>query len=239
MPTRFCTARASGPDAAAALGNQLVEQLSGAAPQLVLTFNSPAQPLSGVAAELTRRFPSATVLGASTAGEFTEKGEGKQGVVACAIAGGFRVSAGIGRGLSADPERAVADALADAPDAVEGYPHRSALMLLDPLTGRGEEAVLIAGERSWPRGVPLAGGAAGDDLAMKQTHRSRAGRDACNPTPWCWRCFTRGCRSGSASRTGTRRCRKPLLVTRRVGQHHLRRSTDDPPAWRMLGRADP
>ena len=42
-------------------------------------------------------------------------------------------------------------------------------MLLDPLTGRGEEAVLIAGALLGAD-VPLAGGASGDDLHMKQTH---------------------------------------------------------------------
>jgi methyl-accepting chemotaxis protein len=41
-------------------------------------------------------------------------------------------------------------------------------MLLDPLTGHGEEATLIAGTLLGPN-VPLAGGAAGDDLHMAKT----------------------------------------------------------------------
>jgi len=134
-----------------------------------MVFASTSQPLAGVSAALVQRFPGATVLGASTAGEFTEEGDGKQGAVACAMSGDFKVSAGLGSGLSADPQRAVEQALGGGAQAIEGYSHRSALMLLDPLTGRGEEAVLLAGARLGA-GVPLAGGAAGDDLQMSATH---------------------------------------------------------------------
>lgn len=48
-------------------------------------------------------------------------------------------------------------------------------MLLDALTGRGEEASLLAGASLGPE-VRLAGGAAGDDLAMKQGIVAGAGR---------------------------------------------------------------
>lgn len=171
MTTRFCSAAAqgTGTEAGAALADNLGKALAGDEPQLVLVFASTTQPLADVSSALTARFPNAAVLGASTAGEFTERGDGKQGVVACAISGGLRVNGGIGRGLSADPERAVREAFGNAPGEIEGFPHRSALMLLDPLTGRGEEAVLIAGAMLGAD-VPLAGGAAGDDLHMKQTH---------------------------------------------------------------------
>jgi methyl-accepting chemotaxis protein len=44
----------------------------------------------------------------------------------------------------------------------------TALLLLDPLAGASEEATLLAASLL-PPGVPLAGGAAGDDLNMKST----------------------------------------------------------------------
>jgi hypothetical protein len=167
--THLASARASGaPDRAArALASELGEQLGGRSPGLVLAFASPDQPLSGVSAELRGRFPEATVLGASTAGEFTERGDSKGGVVACAVSGGFRVAAAMGDGLAADPERAVSQALERVPPRTAGL-HRTAILLLDPLTGRGEEAALIAGTQLGAD-VPLAGGAAGDDLRMRST----------------------------------------------------------------------
>lgn len=50
-------------------------------------------------------------------------------------------------------------------------------MLLDPLTGRGEEATLLAASLLGPD-VPLAGGAAGDDLAMHACSVGTRGRSA-------------------------------------------------------------
>src|SRR6185369_14020912 len=51
---------------------------------------------------------------------------------------------------------------------LRGYPHRTAIVLLDPLAGNGEEVALMLAETLGPD-QPLAGGAAGDDLAMKET----------------------------------------------------------------------
>lgn len=165
--THLTSAHASGaPDQAArSLAAELGDKLGGRSPELVVAFASPDQPLAGVSEELRRRFPKATVLGASTAGEFTEQGESKGGIVACAVSGGFRIAAAMGHGLAADPDHAVSEALERIPKRTPGQ-HRTAILLLDPLTGRGEEAALIAATRLGAD-VPLAGGAAGDDLHMK------------------------------------------------------------------------
>ena len=58
-------------------------------------------------------------------------------------------------------------ALEGLPRELHGYAHRTALMLLDPLAGRGEEAALLAATMLG-EDVPLAGGAAGDDLKMRE-----------------------------------------------------------------------
>jgi methyl-accepting chemotaxis protein len=63
---------------------------------------------------------------------------------------------------------------------VDGYPHRTAILLLDPLAGNGEEATLLV-SALLGGDVRLAGGAAGDDLAMKATfvgHGERVAGDA-------------------------------------------------------------
>lgn len=179
MTTRIVTASADGaaPQAAASLTRSLQEQLGDAKPALVMFFASTAQPLEEVAPVLTEAFPSATVLGSSTAGEFTEKGDAKSSVVAVAVAGEFVVHGGLGTSLAASAEDAVKAAIADIPAAVEGYAHRTGLLLLDPLAGNGEEATLITAAYLG-EDIRLAGGAAGDDLAMKRTTVSIGARVA-------------------------------------------------------------
>lgn len=179
MTTRIVTASANGaaPHAAASLTRSLQEQLGDAKPALVMFFASTAQPLEEVAPVLTEAFASATVLGSSTAGEFTEKGDAKSSVVAVAVAGELVVHGGLGTSLAAGAEDAVKAAIADIPATVEGYAHRTGLLLLDPLAGNGEEATLITAAYLG-EDIRLAGGAAGDDLAMKRTTVSIGSRVA-------------------------------------------------------------
>jgi methyl-accepting chemotaxis protein len=171
MTTQIATASADGPslEAVATLTRDIRAVLGGRSPQLVLAFASTSQPLGEVTRALGRDLPGTLVLGASTAGEFTERGDLKNAVAVFAVAGDFKVYAGIGTRLGADPEGAVAEAIRGIPRAVEGYPHRTGILLLDPLAGNGEEATLILAELLGGED-PLAGGAAGDDLHMKSTH---------------------------------------------------------------------
>ncbi len=170
--TAVVTAIASGEAHAAAssLVTQLRRGLSGREPAFVLIFASTAQPLSEVMPIVADAFSADRVLGASTSGEFTEATVAKSSVSAIAVAGPFALHAGLGRGLKASPERAVADAVHELPREVEGLPHRTAILLLDPLAGVSEEATLLAAAALGDDApIPLAGGAAGDDLAMTRT----------------------------------------------------------------------
>jgi methyl-accepting chemotaxis protein len=173
METKVATALVSGSasQAAAELERELRQKLGGDDPKLILVFASTRQPLSQVVGPLSAGFGGAAVLGASTAGEFTERGDAKDSVAAIAIAGAFRVFGGIGKGLKQNPERAVAEAVEGLPREVNGFPHRTGLLLLDPLAGNGEEATLVAAS-ILGSDVPLAGGAAGDDLKMTSTEVS-------------------------------------------------------------------
>jgi hypothetical protein len=170
MPTRIATAIAHGAPVAAAskLEQELFGQLGGAEPVLVVVFASTEQPLGEVVRSLAPSFGGAVLLGASTAGEFTEKGDAKGAVCAFALAGDYRVFAGLGHGLKEAPAQAVKQALGGLPHDVPGYAHRTGILLLDPLAGNGEEVTLLTASQL---GVdePLAGGAAGDDLRMKST----------------------------------------------------------------------
>jgi methyl-accepting chemotaxis protein len=171
MGTKIVTALASGDaiQAATSLAREARAKLAGVQPDLLVAFASTAQPLDGLMRKLAAEFPAATCLGASTAGEFTEERDAKGSAALFALAGDYKVFGGMGTGLQADAEGAIARALEGLPRQLHGYPHRTALLLLDPLAGNGEEATLLAASMLGD-GVRLAGGAAGDDLAMKATY---------------------------------------------------------------------
>jgi len=182
METHVVTASARGSAARAAadLVRDLKRGLDGRTPALVMVFASTEQPLGEVAAILTAELPNTTVLGASTAGEFTERGDTKGAVCAVAVAGEIKVYAGIGAGVRTNPERAVSQALEGLPRALAGYPYRTGLLLIDTMAGNCEEVTLIAASELGAD-EPLAGGAAGDDLKMESTIVScgeRAASDA-------------------------------------------------------------
>jgi methyl-accepting chemotaxis protein len=170
METRIATglARGDAEQAAPALLEAIRKQLGGAPPALVMVFASTAQPLDRLLPALQAGLGDAPLLAASTAGEFTQDGDAKGSAAIVAVAGDFRVFAGMSTGLKADPETAVASTIVQLPERVDGFPHRTAILLLDPLAGTGEEATLLAAAMLG-EGVRLAGGAAGDDLHMKAT----------------------------------------------------------------------
>lgn len=166
MTTRVHTGCARG--SAAEVAAMIVADLTRRAgpPVLLVVFASTSQPLAELLPPLTAAFPNTTLLSATTAGELTEAGDSKGAVAYFALEGEFVVFAGLGRGLGRDVRSAVGEALTGQPHEVAGYPHRLLLQLLDALSGQGEEAVLTAALMLGAE-VAVAGGAAGDDLAMK------------------------------------------------------------------------
>jgi methyl-accepting chemotaxis protein len=144
----------------------LHKMLDGAQPSLIMAFASTKQPLPEVLAGIAEQNPGALVLGCSTAGEFTENGDAKGSTSLFAVSGDIKAFAGFAGNLSKDPEAAVRAAAASLPKSVDGYPHRTAIVLLDALAGVSEETTLLVADALGGE-VRLAGGAAGDDLAMK------------------------------------------------------------------------
>lgn len=170
-------ARGDARTAGKALADELTRGLGEHTPALIFVFASTSQPLTELLPELRGPFADVTILSATTAGEFTEKEVAKGAVVAAAVVGDFEVYAGMGTGLAKDPEAAVSQAIAELPTTREGFPHRTGVMLLDPLSGNAEEATLMCAGLL-DGAVRLAGGAAGDDLAMKATQVALGGRVA-------------------------------------------------------------
>ena len=220
MKTSFASAQSDNPSQLAA---SLREQLDGAQPQLVLAFASPSHPLEGVMAELGKAFDG-TLLGASSSGEFTETGAAKQAIAACAIAGEFAVEAALGQGLSQDVAGTVSNATPTR--AHDQYSHKTAIMMLDALTGAGEEAVLLTAGRLGPD-VPLAGGAAGDDLAMKKGQIALGSTVADDAVVTAMIYSNR--KLGLGVQHGHRPLSAPITVTRAEGNTVY--ELDNRPAW--------
>lgn len=164
------TALARGTSAIADVGVQLDAADNAQAPVLVCVFASAVFSLQEALQTLQRQWPTATIIGASSSGEFTETEEMGQAISAWAVWGDFEVQASLASNLKAAPEDAVVSLGGELNKQFPDHPHRVGILLLDAMSGRGEETTLLAatllGE---DEPVRLVGGAAGDDLAMEHT----------------------------------------------------------------------
>ncbi|STQ89615.1 FIST signal transduction protein [Iodobacter fluviatilis] len=147
------------------LASQL-DELKAVEPQWLLVFGSRAFLADTLLYSVIRQsFPSAVVLGCSTAGEISAGGVGEDGCVITAIHWRFGV-----------PQCAVTQ-LRDMQDSEQAGQRLSA-QLQQPLSGvllfaQGVNingSALVAGlESGLPAGVPIMGGLAGDGTAFNQT----------------------------------------------------------------------
>ncbi|NUQ78631.1 MAG: FIST C-terminal domain-containing protein [Polyangiaceae bacterium] len=171
MKTKVATAIAEGTagDVAKTLAASVKDQLGGDKPSLVFLFASTKQPLKELVPAFGDEFKGATFLGCSTAGEFTQSGDKEGAASIFAVVGDFKIFSAIGTGLRDDVEGTITKLVSELPMEVEGYPHCTAVLLVDGLSGRGEEVTLLAA-MMLGESVRLAGGAAGDDLRMKETY---------------------------------------------------------------------
>ena len=142
--------------------------LRGADPRLLVAFVSPAHDLHALLAGIRGVAPAPPLIGCSTSGEIATDGPGDAGVVVAALGGhGFSVSTSVARNASSDLRQAGATvaACAETGPAAE---NQILLLLTDGLGGDQQE--VVRGAYSVVGGaVPLVGGCAGDDLAMKKT----------------------------------------------------------------------
>jgi hypothetical protein len=145
----------------------------GGAPALGLVFATSKVHLQAVADGVADVLGDAPVIGCSSAGEFISDHISDGGVAVSLISSDdLSVSVGIGEGLRANTPRAVRQLCADlkknAGPPPAGATHRTVLLLSDGMAGNGEGLVdTMAMELGG--GVTLAGGAAGDDAAFKET----------------------------------------------------------------------
>lgn len=174
MPTVVATALESGtPEQATARGlAELREKLAGAEPVLVSVFASTQQPLEAVIGPVSRAFPTSVVLGASSAGEFTERGHVKGALAMFALAGDFHVFAGI-RITESEPMDQVISARTAARRAVDqtgGAPVAGALVfdcICRDLILNSEFQTAVRSISVELGDVPLAGFATYGEIALE------------------------------------------------------------------------
>ena len=157
----------------AAAGAALAEQINAALPlppHVIILFAAPTYDHPLLLQALREGAPSALIVGASSAGEFTNDKIGVGVATALAIRDEeSRFTVQIGHGLKDDPFAAASEIVRGfAGRSDHSFPHRSALILTDALAGYADaltDALTLetAGE------YQFFGGGAGDNAAFERT----------------------------------------------------------------------
>jgi hypothetical protein len=142
--------------------------LRGVDPKLLVVFVSPVHDLHAMLAGIRSVAPGTPLIGCSTAGEIATDGPSDASVVVTAIGGsGYSVATCAARNASRDLREAGASAATCAENG-QASDNQILLLLTDGLGGDQQE--VVRGAYSVVGGsVPLVGGCAGDDLAMRKT----------------------------------------------------------------------
>src|SRR3954454_10189893 len=198
-------------DTAAAVARAYTQALVGPDPKLLVVFASQSHDLQALVDELDECSGGIPLIGCSTAGEYAAGGPGENGIVVTALGGaGFSVATSVVRGVSERLHDAGADAAACMPAADDAHPHRVLMLLTDGLAGDQQE--IVRGAYSvLGASVPLVGGCAGDDLAMKQTHQFHGREVMTNAVVAA--SIASDSPFGIGVRHGWRRVGEPMLVT--------------------------
>jgi hypothetical protein len=157
--------------AAAELGNTIRSAFGGAPADAVVLFASVQYDFARLLPALAEQCGTRNIIGASSAGEFTDKarGEGHASVLALRSQT-MQFSIGIGRGVSQAPvaaARQVATSFRGL--AAHPMPYRAALVLTDALAGHADaliEELTVATGGSYR----FFGGGAGDDGRFQKTY---------------------------------------------------------------------
>ena len=155
-------------EAGAVLGRQIMAELAEPADALIV-FASPGNDYAALLESLAEATGTQTILGCSTAGEFTgdASGQGLTNVTAIRSPD-MRFTAAVGTDLG-DPQTAARSiAHRFRGDQNAGFPFRAALVLLDALAGHAEELVdALTVETAGT--YRFFGGGAGDDARFQKT----------------------------------------------------------------------
>ena len=153
------------------LGRAIRQAFNGAAADAVVVFASSRHDYPALLSALADEAGTETIVGSSSAGEFThsERGEGRVSAMGLR-ASGIKFALGAGTGVKLDASKAAARVLAGFRGVTDpAHPYRSALVMTDALAGHTdalmEELTLRTGGN-----YGFFGGGAGDDGHFAQTH---------------------------------------------------------------------
>jgi len=172
MTTKLATGLSSGKNSAAVATEavlQAKEQLGGSRVNLSIVYSSSLYDHRLVVDAVRKATNNVPLIGASTAGEFTEERVEKGSIaVGLLCSDDIKIFTAMAQGVKQDPEAAIRKVVAKLPDNVDGYPHLTAIILIDGLSGVGEEVTLLS-SYLLNKGLRIVGGMAGDDFKMKKT----------------------------------------------------------------------
>ncbi len=164
------TSAADDHTAARELCQQITTALGNETPDVIVLFASPRYDHGKLLGELQRTCKPKTLVGASSAGEFTSQTHGVG--LACALAirsDEMEFAVGVGKGLAKDRRQAARDIVSSFRGvSVHTYPYRSALVMTDALAGHADDLVeqlTVATSGKYQ----FFGGGAGDDAQFKRT----------------------------------------------------------------------
>ena len=158
-----------GREAGEVLGRQIRDQLSGP-PHALIVFATPSGDHEAMLEALAEAAGTQTIVGCSSAGEFTSEASGQGLTNVTAIrADTMRFAASVGTGLSQDQGAVARQLVAGFTGAhLQDFPYRAALLLVDALAGHAEE--LVDAMTLQTGGTHrFFGGGAGDDARFQQT----------------------------------------------------------------------
>lgn len=172
MVTKLVTGIDGGCDsasAATAAVRRAKEKLGGRRIDLSMVYSSSEYDHRNVVDAVREATKNAPLIGASSGGVFTEEGVMGSGVAVSLLSSDdIKVFTALSEGVKDDPEAAIKKITAKLPDNVDGYPHLTAIALIDGLSGVGEEITLLA-SYLFGRRLGIVGGMAGDDFRMERT----------------------------------------------------------------------
>jgi hypothetical protein len=165
-----CTGVKDSGAAGEELASKLLDASDQRAPDALILFVSPRHDAPALLRRVEAGCRPKTMVGCSSAGEFTNRGHGDG--QACAIglwSDEMRFACGIGRGLGTD-RGAVADQVVASFRGIGGYGHghSSALVLTDALAGHADELVEQLTLKTGGN-YQFFGGGAGDDASFRRT----------------------------------------------------------------------
>lgn len=172
MSTKMATGMGGGQDgrqAAAAAVAQARSTFGEDQPDLVILYCSSNYNYAEVLETVRQQTGRAPLVGASTAGEFTES-DVRLGSIAVSLirSDQIRFFTGLAEDVDHDPETAVANIISQVPLEVPNFPHRCIFLLTDGMVGNGEEITLMVANMSGSTAT-LVGGLAADDFKMQRT----------------------------------------------------------------------